>query len=318
MSNSSHHSAQASLLPDGKRLHLHHGPIDLIVEAWGSPREVAKTYQQAQHAFRDVLSELVDELPLLRTPADQIHAEPNGAIARLMTGAAHAFVHPLISPRFVTPMAAVAGAVAEHVLACAISGRALSRAYVNNGGDIALHIASGAFRLAIVEDPVTVRRSGTISLSADDAVRGVATSGWRGRSQSFGIADAVTVLAATPAVADVAATVVANAVNLPGSPKIERLPANDIRPDSDLGARLVTVAVGGLTDGEISVALERGEDAAREMLAVGVIEAVFLCLQGSTRTVGHARDTTAYLTDHSVAGQIAGAQQSLHNEKRIQ
>ena len=40
-------------------------------------------------------------------------------------------------------------------------------------------------------------------------VRGVATSGWRGRSHSLGIADSVTVLAATAAMADAAATVIA-------------------------------------------------------------------------------------------------------------
>ena len=28
---------QASLLSDGRRLHLNHGPIDLIVEAFGAP-----------------------------------------------------------------------------------------------------------------------------------------------------------------------------------------------------------------------------------------------------------------------------------------
>ena len=49
-------------------------------------------------------------------------------------------------------------------------------------------------------------------------MRGIATSGWRGRSFSLGIADAVTVLAATAAEADAAATMIANAVDLPGHP----------------------------------------------------------------------------------------------------
>ena len=32
--------AQAAMLPDGRRLHLQHGPIDLIIEAFGEPAEV--------------------------------------------------------------------------------------------------------------------------------------------------------------------------------------------------------------------------------------------------------------------------------------
>ena len=62
-------------------------------------------------------------------------------------------------------------------------------------------------------------------------MRGIATSGWRGRSFSLGIADAVTVLAATAAEADAAATVIANAVDLPGHPAIDtRAGAASSRP----------------------------------------------------------------------------------------
>ena len=77
-----------------------------------------------------------------------------------------------------------------------------------------------------------------------DPVRGIATSGWRGRSFSLGIADAVTVLAATAAKADAAATIIANAVDLPNHAAITRVPAREIAPDNDLGERLVTRAVG--------------------------------------------------------------------------
>ena len=77
-------------------------------------------------------------------------------------------------------------------------------------------------------------------------MRGVATSGWRGRSFSLGIADAVTVFAGTAAVADAAATLIANAVDLPGHPAFARAPARRCDPQSDLGERLVTVDVGPL------------------------------------------------------------------------
>ncbi|MGI9475963.1 MAG: UPF0280 family protein [Hyphomicrobiaceae bacterium] len=310
--------AQGSLLPDGKRLHLHHGPIDLIVEAWGSREEIAAAYRQAQDAFADILTDLVDELALLRTPADQIRSDATGSVAQLMTGAVRALNHPVITPRFVTPMAAVAGAVAEHVLARAIEGRVLSRAYVNNGGDIALHIARGDFRIAIADNPASTDGPGTVRVTARDAVRGVATSGWRGRSQSLGIADAVTVLARSPAVADVAATLIGNAVDLPGSAKVGRRPANDIRSDSDLGDRLVTVCVGALSESERCNALDRGEVAAREFLDAGVIEAVFLGLQGDARTVARPHDMTASAADHGRVARRAGLRQALPGENRIQ
>jgi ApbE superfamily uncharacterized protein (UPF0280 family) len=272
---------QAALLPDGKRLHLHHGPIDLIIEASGAPYEVGVAYKQARQAFENVLTDLVPELPLLRTPVDQLHVKPAGIIAQRMLRA----VEPHVD-QFVTPMAAVAGAVAEHILASTIKGRKLQRAYVNNGGDIALHIeASRSFDIGIAANPVSGNRAASVTVSHRDLVRGVATSGWHGRSHSLGIADAVTVLAPTAASADVAATLIANAVDLPGSKKIERTPANELAPDSDLGARLATTAVGELTAFETSEALERGVAAAASMLQAGIIEAAFLLLQHQTRTV---------------------------------
>ena len=114
-------------------------------------------------------------------------------------------------------------------------GRALARAYVNNGGDIALHLAPGAaFSIGMIDRPdrPAVRQGGDIGCRQ---CPGIATSGRHGRSFSLGIADAATVLAATAAAADAAATVIANAVDLPGHPGITRRPARDFDPQSDLG-----------------------------------------------------------------------------------
>jgi uncharacterized protein len=62
---------------------------------------------------------------------------------------------------------------------------------------------------------------------------------------------------ACAAEADVAATLIANAVDLPGHPAIHRRPARELSPDSDLGDRLVTVAVDPLEPAEIDAALDR-------------------------------------------------------------
>jgi ApbE superfamily uncharacterized protein (UPF0280 family) len=198
----------------------------------------------------------------------------------------HAAVAPFASEHFITPMAAVAGAVAEEILGAMVEAANLKRAYVNNGGDIALHLAPGEhFTMGLVERPDQPGLMQTTMIEADDAARGVATSGRHGRSFSLGIADAVTVLARTAAAADAAATIIANAVDLPGHPAILRCPAHDLQPDSDLGARLVTRDVGALRAFEIASALDAGAGKARLLLARGLIESAALRLHGETRIV---------------------------------
>src|SRR6202795_3773342 len=128
----------------------------------------------------------------------------------------------------------------------------------------------------------------TTPIKSGDPIRGIATSGWRGRSFSLGIADAVTVLADTAAMADAAATVVANAVDLPGHPRVGRVRACELAPDSDLGERLVTQSVGELEPGENRDALEAGIRVAKSLCDSGLIRAAALNLQGETRVIGAA------------------------------
>ena len=118
-----------------------------------------------------------------------------------------------------------------------------------------------------------------------DPVRGIATSGWRGRSFSFGIADAVTVLARTAAAADAAATMIANAVDL-DHPGIGRRPARGLQCDSDLGDRLVTFAVPVLSAVDRDRALQSGFLAAEAFCQRGLIEGAALFLQGECRMTG--------------------------------
>jgi ApbE superfamily uncharacterized protein (UPF0280 family) len=197
-----------------------------------------------------------------------------------------AAVRPYGSQTFITPMAAVAGAVAQEILEAMISAVKLSRAYVNDGGDIALYLAPGEkFVVGMVECPEHASLFGTTMIDFAQPIRGIATSGWRGRSFSLGIADAVTVLADTAAMADAAATVIANAVDLPGNPRVGRARACDLAPDSDLGERLVTQSVGELTPGEIRDALEAGILLAESLSAAGLIRAAAFSLQRETRVV---------------------------------
>ncbi|MBS0563334.1 MAG: UPF0280 family protein [Proteobacteria bacterium] len=283
-------TAEGHILPDG-RLHLHHGPMDLIVQAWGERGAVAAAYRRAWARFAPLLDELVAELPALRSPAD---LPVRGPVAGAMAAAVRPF-----RPAFITPMAAVAGAVADEVLAH-LAGPGIDRAYVNNGGDIALLLAPGASLTAAIAvradlpDRVTIRHG--------DPVRGIATSGWGGRSFSLGIADAVTVLAPTAAMADAAATVIANAVDLPGHPAIRRLPACEVKADSDLGAIPVTVAVGPLAPAGRAAALAAGDAAARAARKDGLIAGAALFLQGEARFV------PAHYLSGNIPGGVRGGQ----------
>lgn len=275
-------SPQIRLLADGRRLHLQDGPIDLIVEAHGSEANIRVAYDAAAQRFTGLLDALCSELAELRNAADPGRCLLQGTVARRM----HAAVAPYAADRFVTPMAAVAGAVAEEILGAMLRQAKLARAYVNNGGDIALHLADGEhFTVGLVDRPDRPGLMRTMIIDAEDSSRGVATSGRHGRSFSLGIADAVTVLARTASQADAAATIIANSVDLPGHPAIVRCPAHDLQPDSDLGARLVTRDVGELSFGEIDGALEAGMACARQLLAADLIDGAALSLHGEMRVV---------------------------------
>ena len=282
--------ATVRLLPDGRRLHLNDGPIDLIIGVDAALSEIRCAYEAAARRFVTILDELCSELPVLRSRVTSTSPVPTCSIARRMFDAVSPYRHRC----FITPMAAVAGAVAEAVLAAMTEAAHLDRAYVNNGGDIALHLAaSQRYTIGMVERPNHPSLFGSMEISASMPVRGVATSGWRGRSFSLGIADAVTVLAEHAADADAAATIIANAVDLPAHSAILRVPAREIAPDSDLLGLPVTRAVGPLSPQEIEQALDSGERVAQELRAQGLIRAAALCLQDHIRLVQDSPKTLA-------------------------
>jgi ApbE superfamily uncharacterized protein (UPF0280 family) len=271
---------------EGERLHFQHGPIDIVLKAWGAEAEVAAAYHAAWQRFPAILPELADELAELRLP---MSAKPfvTSPVALRMLSACGAY-----PDCFVTPMAAVAGAVADELLAVMLRAAKLDRAFVNDGGDIAVHLADGQrIDLGVIGDfsrGSEPAGCALLSLQSGSPVRGIATSGVRGRSFSLGIADSVTALARTAAQADVAATLIANGVNLQHR-GIVRVPASDLDPDSDLGDRLVTRAVPALTKAQIETALGRGLDLARRFRQRGLIVDAALTLQGTTALLDQAK-----------------------------
>lgn len=277
----------ATLLPCGTRLHLQHGPIDLVIGADG---DRGAAFAAAQARFETVLNELVTELPLLRSRLELGSSLPRGAIAQSMDQA----VRPHCA-KFITPMAAVAGAVADTILTAMCTATPLQRAYVNNGGDIALHLSPGqSFATAMMDHQG--HDLGRIEISHSDGISGIATSGRHGRSLSLGIADSVTVLARSAAQADAAATLIANAVDLPGHTGIHRRAADQLQSDSDLGEQLVVTHYEPLTLAKTHTALQAGHRRALDMRHAGHIIAAALFLQGESTLVGQTGFTSPHRT----------------------
>ncbi len=276
-----------------KRLHLHFGPIDLIIIV-DAPEEVrAKAHRGAIERFDGLLEQLVEELDILRRPFDDSSgskSEPLGPVAKRMTRA----ILPHSKERYITPMAAVAGAVADEIGQAIAESETLPAGHtsqirrwmVNNGGDIAIGLAPGqTFQVGLAlcqpttEFP-TSDLAGSFQISAQSGVGGIATSGRHGRSLSLGIADSVTVLARSAAVADAAATIIANCVDLPGNMKIQRQPANEVDSESDLGELAVVVSVERLDKDETDQALARGLRVANQLASRQTIAAASIHLGG--------------------------------------
>ena len=267
----------------GERLHLRHGPITIVLRVWAAPDVVRQAHRLVTRHFPKILPELVGELAELRTPLTKA-AKFQGKVAQRMADAALPFAGV-----YVTPMAAVAGAVAEEVMRIIQAAGPIERAFVNDGGDIALYLEPGqSLKFGVAgefsEGPTPVI-NGSLTLTHEMGIGGIATSGAQGRSFSLGIADSVTVLAKTAATADVAATLVANAVNI-DSKAITRQPASKLEPDTDLGELLVTTKVGSLKSDEIGSALAAGVAQANDFLKRGLIAGAVLMLRGGVRTVG--------------------------------
>lgn len=272
---------------DAHRWHWSHGPIDIVAEAHGDADAVAAAHEAAWQRFGSLLGELVGEIALLRQPVSGGVNPFRQPVAQRMWTACAPF-----GARFITPMAAVAGAVAQELIAF-YQRPGIARAWINNGGDIALHLAPGhSVRVGLFADLARfdprdagrVETDGQFEIASALPVRGVATSGWRGRSFSLGIADSVTVLAATAAQADAAATVIANAVDVKDA-GIHRRPASECKDDSDLGDIPVTVDVEKLAMSQVGLALDAGVACAAALQQAGLIWSVVMVCQGQHRTV---------------------------------
>ena len=251
---------------EDNRLFLQHGPINIVLEAIGIDKNLA--YQNVKEYFETLLEQLVLDMELLKKEV-VFNRKFNNKISQSMQEATEKYI-----PTFITPMAAVAGSIADNILRVLINNTNLEKAYVNNGGDVSFYLNKNQIMkssLASIPNMIT-------EIKYKDKSRGIATSGWRGKSFSRGIADSVTVLADNAAMADAAATMIGNAVDIYNHPKIKKRPANEMYEESDLKNLLITVEVGLLTKVEIKEALKNGYQTALQYIQKDLINAALIQL----------------------------------------
>jgi ApbE superfamily uncharacterized protein (UPF0280 family) len=195
----------------------------------------------------------------------------------------------MVGDEDLTPMAAVAGTIADEV-ADFLFERGMTKVVVDNGGDVAIR-ADGEVSITVGIRPDVSDRAVSHVIGLDPGLRshGVATSGLGGRSLTRGIASAATVIARTASLADAAATAVANASFLEGA-QVWRRPAEEIDPYTDIPGLDITVKVGALSDDKkrraLSKALGRAEDLVRRELILGA----FVAVQGVHGMTSYFRD----------------------------
>ncbi len=248
------------------------GPMRLVIRAWKEDIPQIDLLRRAAEKSFEFLERIAAHRTTLSQPFPDIKTPPRDALAARMVQSVG-----LVGDRDLTPMAAVAGTLADAV-ADWLFEKGLPKVIVDNGGDIAIRISQGQTVTVGIRPQVTSRRiSHVIHLGPDRPSWGVTTSGVGGRSLTRGIASAVTVLAGNGSVADAAATAVANACFVKDDGIIQ-VPAERIDPNSDMTGVLVTTEVGPLSSGKIRAAIERARQKADFLSEKGIIVGAVIAL----------------------------------------
>ncbi|MGB9618043.1 MAG: UPF0280 family protein [Desulfomonilaceae bacterium] len=253
------------------------GPMRLVIQAWRKGVPQGAQCLSAAHKSIQFLEEAASYFPQCKAPAvDLNEPDPRLGIAHALWSAARAIAAPDL-----TPMAAVAGAIADAV-ADELVQQSMTKIIVNNGGDIAVRLEASESLWAAIRPKVDrVDVSHYLRVDGSLPIGGICTSGLGGRSFTRGIASAVTALAQRAAVADAAATAIANAAYV-DSPAVKRAPASSIDPNSDLDDLDVTIRVDTLSDEEIGLALDKALCYAEALASMGKIFGAVITVQERT------------------------------------
>lgn len=254
------------------------GPVSMVITASRNGEGDTQLCRAAFPVIAACLEDLRPSLEMLRRYPPQVELEQ-------LTGAGETMARAVLrtGDPWLTPMAAVAGTVADAV-ADFLFAQGAEKVTANNGGDIALRLAPGqSLGLGVLYD---LERGGVdrvVHLTAEKGVGGVATSGLGGRSLTTGIASGVTVFSRRCAQADALATLLADRSCI-DSPAVHTRLAGELDPDSDIADLPVVVSVEPLSREEKERALEQVLREAEEQCRRGNLLACIATVQGVTVT----------------------------------
>jgi len=246
-------------LSDGKRLHLQNGPLNLILQAFGPPSEVGRAYDAAIERARALVFELAEDVPRL-----QGGLTPNTAVGRRASAACAEVTGAL------GPVTAVTGAVADEVLAALVQGGPLDRAFVNNRGCLAFHLAEGQSITPLAMDWAEFpRQEAKLPIRSEVRTRALVCAGWRFDGMAFGYVDRIYTAAPSSAVAEAAlGSICARMVPATGA---QSVPATIIMPESVLGDLAVYPSRQDISGDEAAVLIAQGGEMADALFAAGTV-----------------------------------------------
>ena len=254
------------------------GPVSMVITASRNGEGDTQLCRAAFPVIAACLEDLRPSLEMLRRYPPQVELEQLAGAGETMARAVLRTGDP-----WLTPMAAVAGTVADAV-ADFLFAQGAEKVTANNGGDIALRLAPGqSLGLGVLYD---LERGGVdrvVHLTAEKGVGGVATSGLGGRSLTTGIASGVTVFSRRCAQADALATLLADRSCI-DSPAVHTRLAGELDPDSDIADLPVVVSVEPLSREEKERALEQVLREGEEQYRRGNLLACIATVQGVTVT----------------------------------
>jgi uncharacterized protein len=255
-------------LPDGKRLHLQNGLVNLIVQAFGPPAGVGRAYSAGIERARALVLELADDVPRLQAgeaPQSEVGLRAAAACAQV--------------PGALGPLTVLSGAVADEVLAAMVQGERLDRAFVNNHGVVGFHLAEGqSLSPQGMDWPEFARYDATtVAIPAAARTRGIAAGGWHYHGFAFGCVDRIYAASTSGAMAEAVLGSITTRM-LPGR-ALETVPAGTLEPGSVLGA-LGVYPLQDLAADEVAQAMAQGREAATALFDAGISTLALIELRG--------------------------------------
>lgn len=264
------------------KLFLDYGPISMVIAASRDGEPLTALCRDASQIAVDCLTELGPQLKLLKRSWTQFEPGELSGVAVTMWQAVQA-----TADNDLTPMAAVAGALADKV-ADWLQQQGATKVLVNNGGDVAIRLlADETTKVGVMPEIGGEGFSKLVRLTSSDGIGGIATSGLGGRSFTCGVMESVTVLAKSCAVADAFATSLANASYIDSSAVVRGL-ARLIDPDTDIPDLMVTESVGRLTPQEVQQSMQQVLTRLRDNVDKRIIKGATLHLQSFSQSYPEA------------------------------